>query len=69
MTVWLILAMAGVALIGAISAKYLGNDNAVEEVAESVIEKEMGLKVDLSPLSEEETHPKAQAVDLVIKEF
>jgi len=37
------------AIGGAISVKYLGPDNIVEEVAENVIQQETGAHVDLSP--------------------
>lgn len=36
-------------VVGAVSAKYLGNDNPVEEVAEAVIQAKTGINVDLSP--------------------
>ncbi len=41
------------AVIGVISSKYLGDDNALEEATEAVIEKETGLDIDLTPTSKE----------------
>jgi len=41
------------ALGGYISSKFMGNDNAVEELAEDVIEDNTGVKIDLSPGSPE----------------
>lgn len=38
---------------GYFSARYFGDDNAVEEVAEEVIKEETGFDVDLSPESKE----------------
>jgi hypothetical protein len=38
---------------GYASSRWLGDDNPVEEAAESVIEKQTGLDIDLSPLSDE----------------
>lgn len=34
-------------IIGLVSTKFLGNDNAIEEVAEQVIQTETGLKLNL----------------------
>lgn len=42
-----------VSLIGALSIKFLGNDNPVEEAAEEVIKLETGQQLDLSPGSED----------------
>lgn len=39
--------------IGIASDLFLSPDNPVEEIAEDIIEKETGVKVDLSPGSEE----------------
>lgn len=37
------------AVVGVISSKYLGDDNAIEQTAEKIIEEESGIVVDLSP--------------------
>lgn len=50
-TILIIIAVA--ALVGVVSSRWLGDDNAVEETAEEVIENETGLKIDLSPGSPE----------------
>lgn len=39
------------AVVGAISVKYLGDDNVVEETAEDVIKDVSGINIDLSPRS------------------
>jgi uncharacterized protein YpmB len=44
-----------VSLIGAVSVKYLGNDNPVKEAAEDIIQIETGKKIDLSPGDEDAT--------------
>lgn len=36
-------------ITGLVSVRYAGNDNPVEQLAEEVIEKEIGIKMDLSP--------------------
>lgn len=36
-------------ITGLVSIHYMGNDNPIEEVAEEIIEKEIGVKIDLSP--------------------
>ena len=38
---------------GFVSAKYLGEDNPVEEIAEDIIQKETGAKIDLTPATPE----------------
>ena len=38
---------------GYVSSKYLGDDNPVEEIAENIIEKETGAKIDLTPATPE----------------
>ena len=38
---------------GYASSRWLGDDNPVEEAAESIIEEQTGLDIDLSPSSEE----------------
>lgn len=45
--------VAAVSIIGLISARYLGNDNIVEEQMEKIIKAETGADVDLTPLSAE----------------
>lgn len=45
--VFIVIALA--AIVGAVSIEFLGNDNAVEEAAEKVIEIETGKNIDLSP--------------------
>lgn len=37
------------AILGWLSAKYLGPDNPIEEACEEIIEQETGKKVDLTP--------------------
>lgn len=37
----------------AVSQKYLGDDNAVEEFAEEIIESKIGVDIDLSPSTPE----------------
>ena len=37
------------AIVGLISIQFMGNDNPVEEAAESVIKSETGVDIDLSP--------------------
>ena len=50
----LFIVVIGVCVIGGIGSVYLfGPDNPVEEVAEALIEKETGAKIDLSPKSKE----------------
>ena len=44
-----IIVVAIAAIAGAISVKFLGNDNVVEQVAEDVIKEETGIDVDVSP--------------------
>lgn len=52
-TIALIAVISGIAMIvGIVSSKYLGNDNAVEQAAEAVIEEETGIDIDLSPEEE-----------------
>lgn len=50
-TVLIIIGVA--ALLGVLSARWLGEDNAVEETAEEVIEMHTGVDLDLSPDSKE----------------
>jgi hypothetical protein len=38
-----------VAVIGACSIYFLGNDNPIEEISEEIIKQETGLDIDLSP--------------------
>ena len=45
--------IATAALIGYFSSRFLGDDNAVEETAEMIIEKHTGIDLDLSPDSPE----------------
>lgn len=45
--------LAGVTLVGVGSSWYLGDDNQVEEMAESYIENKTGASIDLSPNSPE----------------
>lgn len=45
--------LAGVTLVGVGSSWYLGDDNQVEEMAESYIENKTGVDLDLSPTSPE----------------
>lgn len=54
-----VIIVAAAAIIGIASNKlaHMGQDNAVEEVAEEVIKKQTGLDIDLSPESKED--PKA----------
>ena len=49
------LAIILVIIIGIGSVYLLGNDNPVEEIAEKVIEEEIGIDVDLTPNSKENT--------------
>lgn len=50
----IIIAVVAVCALGGLTSVYfLGPDNAVEEVAEDVIEKQTGVKSDLSPSSKE----------------
>ena len=42
-----------VCAIGILSRVFLGNDNAIEQSAEQIIEDETGLKIDLSPDKED----------------
>ena len=44
-----IIVVAVAAIAGAISVKFLGPDNVVEQVAEDVIKEETGIDVDVSP--------------------
>ena len=37
------------AIIGLVSIQFFGNDNPIEETAESVIKSETGVTIDLSP--------------------
>lgn len=53
----LVAIVVGAAVIGVVSVKYLGSDNAVEEVAEEVIKAETGVNIDLTPSSKEEKNP------------
>ena len=39
-------------IIGFLSIKPLGNDNAIEEVAEAVIQSQTGVDIDLSPTAQ-----------------
>lgn len=45
--------VAVLAIVGFASGYWLGHDNAIEEIAEDVIEKQIGVDVDLSPGSPE----------------
>jgi len=47
LTIIIVVAIAAIA--GAISSRFLGNDNVVEQVAEDIIKEETGIDVDLSP--------------------
>lgn len=49
----LIVIVFSAAIIGITSSHYLGEDNVVEEVAEEIINKEIGLSIDLTPSSKE----------------
>ena len=52
----LIVGILVVALIaGYASSKFLGEDNAIEEAAEEVIESQIGVDIDLTPDSKEKT--------------
>lgn len=50
---WNLVAVAVVVIIavviGIVSIKFFGNDNPIEEAAESVIKSETGIDIDLSP--------------------
>jgi hypothetical protein len=45
-----------VTVVGIISTTFMGEDNPVEEVSESVIKQETGLDVDLSPSTPDPDH-------------
>lgn len=47
-------------IIGVVAARYFGNDNKIEEVAEHIIQEEVGIDIDLSPMSPE-TENKSQS--------
>lgn len=49
----IIVIVAAVAIGGAISSKYLGDDNMVEEISEEIVETQTGIEVDLSPKTPE----------------
>lgn len=48
-SVFIIIIFAACVIAGAISVKYLGPDNALEQAAEAIIQEETGCHVDLSP--------------------
>lgn len=45
--------VAAATLVGLVSTCFFKDDSIIEEVAEEVIEKETGLKIDLTPSSKE----------------
>lgn len=42
-----------VVVVGYLSSFWLGDDNAIEEVAENILEKHVGIDLDLTPNSPE----------------
>lgn len=48
-TVTIVVVLVATVLFGLVSQFFYGNDNAFEQAAEQVIEKETGMKIDLSP--------------------
>jgi len=51
----IIIVVSVLAVGGYVSSLFLGNDNAVEETCEQMIESQTGVDVDLTPASPEET--------------
>lgn len=49
----IVIVVVTAAVVGYVSSKYLGHDNIVEESAETIIEKNTGWDIDLSPSSPE----------------
>lgn len=47
----ILIIVAACAIAGAISVKFFGPDNLIEEISEEVIEQETGIHVDISPES------------------
>lgn len=49
--------MLGALITSLFLNKQLGDDNPVEEVVEEIIDKEVGIDIDLTPMSKEDASP------------
>jgi hypothetical protein len=66
-TVLIIIAV--VAAIGVLSSKFLGDDNAVEEFSEEILELKTGVSVDLTPESQENANGNSKNLSRPKKSF